>query len=116
MQNAKCKTAVHLGPHALLILHFAFCTLHFALCISPAQPRGLRCEAEPGNEEELRTFTPSPILAMGRTLYYKGIQLPQLRSYCAVATHGSFTARHDLGVMVIKWLPYARKGELMSEV
>lgn len=29
---------------------------------------------------------------MGRTLYYKGIQLPQLRSYCAVATHGSFTA------------------------
>ncbi|MBY0522557.1 MAG: LysR family transcriptional regulator [Gemmataceae bacterium] len=29
---------------------------------------------------------------MGRTLYYKGIQLPQLRSFCAVAVHGSFTA------------------------
>jgi DNA-binding transcriptional LysR family regulator len=29
---------------------------------------------------------------MGRTLYYKGIQLPQLRSFCAVAVQGSFTA------------------------
>jgi DNA-binding transcriptional LysR family regulator len=29
---------------------------------------------------------------MGRTLYYKGIQLPQLRSFCAMATQGSFTA------------------------
>ncbi len=29
---------------------------------------------------------------MGKTLYYKGIQLPQLRSFCAVATQGSFTA------------------------
>jgi DNA-binding transcriptional LysR family regulator len=29
---------------------------------------------------------------MGRTIYYKGIQLPQLRSFCSVATHGSFSA------------------------
>jgi DNA-binding transcriptional LysR family regulator len=29
---------------------------------------------------------------MGRALYYKGIQLPQLRGFCAVAAHGSFTA------------------------
>jgi molybdate transport repressor ModE-like protein len=36
---------------------------------------------------------------MGRTLYYKGIQLPQLRSFCAVAAHGSFTrAARQLGL------------------
>lgn len=29
---------------------------------------------------------------MGNLLYYKGIQLPQLRSFCTVATHGNFTA------------------------
>lgn len=29
---------------------------------------------------------------MRKTLYYKGIQLPQLRSFCTVATQGSFTA------------------------
>lgn len=28
---------------------------------------------------------------MGRTFYYKGIQLPQLRSFCSVASAGSFT-------------------------
>jgi DNA-binding transcriptional LysR family regulator len=29
---------------------------------------------------------------MGKTQYYKGIQLPQLRGFCSVAVHGSFTA------------------------
>src|SRR5262245_8556834 len=29
---------------------------------------------------------------MAKTQYYKGIQLPQLRGFCAVAVHGSFTA------------------------
>ena len=29
---------------------------------------------------------------MSRTFYYKGIQLPQLRGFCAVAVEGSYAA------------------------
>lgn len=38
---------------------------------------------------------------MGNLLYYKGIQLPQLRSFCTVATQGNFTsAAQMLGLSV----------------